>query len=360
MSGPVARGPNAATVAEQAAECFRLRRAGMSIDRIAKATGLSHGTVCNRLSRAVTDLVQPEAEAYRALQEGRLDDGLKQVYRVLADPEADADTRLRAVDRLVRPEERRSKLLGLDAPESLVVTEQRADDEASQLITSTLVAVLSALGLEDHRRAYALQFAAWELNGREGEPPAAPAELPSADRRPDVTGPYTSDGRSWLVYRGVRYDRVDAYRPADLPAVDAEVVDEYDDEPGDAVAVRAELEKIRDEFPSCSRRTAMDLKTIRRRLRELAADPGQPGAAEEAQRLTAEYRRLQSAQRAPEPEPTVAPLDGLTEADRAAVKTWPPELRARLSRSAMSRVIDRSTLDDPGGWGAKNDLRHGR
>ncbi|WP_055491020.1 hypothetical protein [Streptomyces sp. TP-A0356] len=105
-------------------------------------------------------------------------------------------------------------------------------------------------------------------------------------------------------------------------------------------------------------------KEIKRRLREIARDPSAPGVAAEAQRLAAEYRRLQVADRAarPEPadEPAVAPLDGLTEADREAVKTWPPELRARLSRSAVSRVIDRSTLDDPGGWGAKNDARRGR
>lgn len=244
MSGPAARGPNTATLAEQAAECFRLRRAGMSIDRIAKATGLSHGTVCNRISRALTDLVQPEAEAYRTLQEGRLDDGLRQVYRVLADPQADGDTRLRAVDRLVRLEERRSKLLGLDAPESLVVTEKRADEDAAELITTTLVAVLSALGLDDHRRSYGLQLAAWELHGREGDPPAAPAELPSADPEPVLSGPYTSDGRTYLVHQGVRYDRVGTYRPADLPAIDAEVIEDVDD----AEAVRAELKKIQDEF----------------------------------------------------------------------------------------------------------------
>ncbi|MGW1063337.1 hypothetical protein ACWD4F_02270 [Streptomyces aureus] len=244
MSGPAARGPNTATVAEQAAECFRLRRAGMSIDRIARSTGLSHGTVCNRISRAVTDLVQPEAEAYRTLQEGRLDDGLRQVYRVLADPAADADTRLRAVDRMVRLEERRSKLLGLDAPESLVITENRFLDEADERVANTLVTVLSVLGLDDHRRSYALQLAAWELNGREGDPPAAPAELPSAEPEPVLAGPYTSDGVTYLVHRGVRYDRVGAYRPADLPAIDAEVIEDEDD----ADAVRAELAKIQDEF----------------------------------------------------------------------------------------------------------------
>ena len=98
-------------------------------------------------------------------------------------------------------------------------------------------------------------------------------------------------------------------------------------------------------------------KQIKRRLREIKRDPAsaQPG---EAQRLAAEYRRIQSAERAPDPAPAVAPIRGLTEADADAVATWPPELRARLQRSAFSRVIDRgSSVNDPDNWGAKNDLR---
>lgn len=83
----------------------------------------------------------------------------------------------------------------------------------------------------------------------------------------------------------------------------------------------------------------MDRKTIKRRLRELAADPGQPGAAAEVQKLKGALRRIQSAERAPDPAPTVAPVRGLTEADRAAVETWPPELRARLHDGALTRVI---------------------
>ncbi|MEU9641317.1 hypothetical protein [Streptomyces sp. NPDC048188] len=46
--------------------------------------------------------------------------------------------------------------------------------------------------------------------------------------------------------------------------------------------------------------------------------------------------------------------------DAEAIKTWPRELRARLGRSSMSRVIGGSALDDPNDWGAKNDLRRGR
>ncbi|WP_328779941.1 hypothetical protein OIE52_37605 [Streptomyces canus] len=87
----------------------------------------------------------------------------------------------------------------------------------------------------------------------------------------------------------------------------------------------------------------MDRKTIKAKLRELAANPGQPGAAAEVQRLKGHLRRLT---RTPEPaaETTlsrslVAPADGLTEADRAAVETWPPELRARLYDRALTRQI---------------------
>ncbi|MFG2349451.1 hypothetical protein [Streptomyces phaeochromogenes] len=87
-------------------------------------------------------------------------------------------------------------------------------------------------------------------------------------------------------------------------------------------------------------------RQIKKRLREIARDPGAPGAAVEAQHLTAEYRRLQSAERDPasadRPERTLSDTllpDGLTEADRAAVETWPPELRARLHNHALTRQI---------------------
>lgn len=87
------------------------------------------------------------------------------------------------------------------------------------------------------------------------------------------------------------------------------------------------------------------LKAIKRRLREIKRDPGS-AAPGEAQKLHGEYRRLQSADRAPadQPEATLSrsvidPADGLTEADRAAVETWPPELRARLRDRALTRQI---------------------
>ncbi|WP_328976399.1 hypothetical protein [Streptomyces canus] len=91
----------------------------------------------------------------------------------------------------------------------------------------------------------------------------------------------------------------------------------------------------------------MDRKTIKAKLRELAANPGQPGAAAEVQRLKGHLRRLtRTPQPAADREPeatrsrsVVDPATGLTEADRAAVETWPPELRARLHDRALTRQI---------------------
>ncbi|WP_020133909.1 hypothetical protein [Streptomyces sp. 351MFTsu5.1] len=85
-------------------------------------------------------------------------------------------------------------------------------------------------------------------------------------------------------------------------------------------------------------------REIKRRLREIKRDPAS-AAPGEAQHLTAEYRRLQSAERAPAADQPERPLsdtllpEGLTGADRAAVGTWPPELRSRLHDRALTRQI---------------------
>lgn len=86
------------------------------------------------------------------------------------------------------------------------------------------------------------------------------------------------------------------------------------------------------------------LKEIKAELRKMVLAPG-PRHAERAQQLTAEIRKLKTAERsAPRTEPpaaekSVAPVSGLSEQDAAAVATWPPELRARLQGASMARVI---------------------
>ncbi|MEU8866899.1 hypothetical protein [Streptomyces umbrinus] len=102
----------------------------------------------------------------------------------------------------------------------------------------------------------------------------------------------------------------------------------------------------------------MDRKTIKRRLRELAADPSQPGAVAEVQRLKGALRRLSRPERAPAASRATEPTPA--DPDAEAITTWPEELRARMRNRALTRTIMNRRLEDPGGYGAKNDLRNRR
>ncbi|MGW2169942.1 hypothetical protein ACWC1C_05345 [Streptomyces sp. NPDC001705] len=105
-------------------------------------------------------------------------------------------------------------------------------------------------------------------------------------------------------------------------------------------------------------------RTIREEL--AAAVAADPPDARRVARLTAELkaaralwrrRRQETAVRA---QPT-APAKPSPAADSEALATWPRELRARLGRSPMSRVIDGSNAPhDPNDYGAKSDLRRAR
>jgi hypothetical protein len=100
-------------------------------------------------------------------------------------------------------------------------------------------------------------------------------------------------------------------------------------------------------------------KEIKRRLREIMRDPGASGAADEAAALRGEYRRLSRPESAPAASRSVAEPD-VPDPEAEAIATWPPELRSRLRDRALTRVILTRPRDDPGGHGAKNDLRNGR
>ncbi|MER5662320.1 sigma-70 region 4 domain-containing protein [Streptomyces mirabilis] len=268
MAKPPQARSNSATVAEQAAECFRLRRAGLSIDRIAERTGLSHGTVHNRITKAVTDLVQPEAEEYRAMQEGRLDDGLTQVYRVFTDSGAGHDDRMRAVAMMVKVEERRAKLLGLDATEAMQIAQAKADEQYIALMGEAVnwIASVATDGrgryYVDELRKYGWDVIAYLFGGREGALPELPKPLPD-----EPSWPSKSEGTEYVIVKGVRYVREGTHEPADLPFVEGEVIDDEGAEPTDGdltddqdgadtgapdddpVAVRRELEAAKAEFP---------------------------------------------------------------------------------------------------------------
>ncbi len=103
----------------------------------------------------------------------------------------------------------------------------------------------------------------------------------------------------------------------------------------------------------------MDMEAIKKRIRELRADPGQSGATEEVQRLRGAYARLKrtdgSRRRVPKEKATpVVDKDDVHAQQLAGI--WisdPPPRRG----SPYSRVIDGTPREDPGGHGRRNDAR---
>lgn len=134
-SGNTHQGWTEAQLAERRAEAYRLRLRGLSLREVGQRLGVSHTTVANWTRTEAEELVQPLATELRQQQVDRLDEMRAAVLGVLesrhyvvsngrlirlsedADPLEDDAPILQAVDRLLRIEERRSRLFGLDAPE---------------------------------------------------------------------------------------------------------------------------------------------------------------------------------------------------------------------------------------------------
>ncbi|WP_297699622.1 hypothetical protein [Mycobacterium sp.] len=122
---------NSASIAEQEIRCYELRLTGMSLDNIAKQVKLSKGTVHNRIQAHIEQRVQPLADELRAVMVDRLDTCIERLHGQILDDEL--GSRLaRNIEVLVKVEERRAKLLGVDAPERVeaTVTEVTQEDLA--------------------------------------------------------------------------------------------------------------------------------------------------------------------------------------------------------------------------------------
>lgn len=133
--------------AERDAEACRLRSRGLSYRKIAAELGTDVATAHEAVQRALRAVVQEAAEDVRAIELDRLDRMHREVMAVLErqhvtvsngkvvsrivgwqEPNADGERKpiweevlddapvLAAVDRLLKIQERRAKLLGLDAP----------------------------------------------------------------------------------------------------------------------------------------------------------------------------------------------------------------------------------------------------
>lgn len=104
---------------DRQAQALDLRRAGASLRDIGRALGVDHTTAKKYLDKAMADLQAAQnekAEATRAVELDRLERLHMALWPIATGKDTEPDTRNKTIDRLIRISERRSKLLGLDAP----------------------------------------------------------------------------------------------------------------------------------------------------------------------------------------------------------------------------------------------------
>jgi len=97
--------------AEADGEALRLRSRGMTYREIGEALGVDHSTAYRRAQRALTSVVVEAVEEHRTIELLRLDALQSSLW-----PKA-LEGNLQAVKAILSIMERRSKLLGLDAPQ---------------------------------------------------------------------------------------------------------------------------------------------------------------------------------------------------------------------------------------------------
>ncbi|MFD5058244.1 hypothetical protein [Streptomyces sp. NPDC058394] len=127
------------TTAQRDAEAARLRSKGWTYPRIAAELGFNHkADAYNAVKRVLDETVREAGDDLRALELDRLDGMYAAAMEVLerehvtvsngkvvtldGEPLPDDGPVLQAIDRLLRIQERRARLLGLDAPVKRDVT----------------------------------------------------------------------------------------------------------------------------------------------------------------------------------------------------------------------------------------------
>lgn len=185
MGAPPQARPNTAQHADRNTKIFNLRVAGLTERQIAAEVELSQTRVHEILNEEIGARVGPAAEEYVTLREAELSALWKRAFAIMATAE-DSDTKLKAMDRLVRINESRRKLRGADAPEALnIALQKRVEDEAQDVVTAILAAmdaVFAALPdldgtFQARLREYALTMAGRALREPDGDPGPEP-EVP--------------------------------------------------------------------------------------------------------------------------------------------------------------------------------------
>lgn len=139
-------------IAEKKQKCLELRKFGASFRHISEQMGISLGQVHKYVSDALSEINQitaADAEELRELELERLDIAQLAVAKLVK------QGHLGAVDRWLKISERRSKLLGLDAPiqqqvklqtekqltQTLDALQQRMDPNAFEQLITALTAL---------------------------------------------------------------------------------------------------------------------------------------------------------------------------------------------------------------------------
>lgn len=140
--------------ARRDAEACRLRAQSLTYREIAAKLGVDVHTAYDAVQRGLRDTLQEPADAVRQLELERLDELAQKAREVLLGthyvvsqgkvvrlarggaPLEDDAPKLQAIDRLLKIQERRARLLGLDSPQRVSIDAQNLGEEIRELIAA--------------------------------------------------------------------------------------------------------------------------------------------------------------------------------------------------------------------------------
>ncbi|MEV6207022.1 sigma factor-like helix-turn-helix DNA-binding protein [Kitasatospora sp. NPDC051914] len=113
-----------AAMLEEARKCYELQVAGFSTYQIAEKMGFSQKTVRTRIELHITKRVHPKVDEMRTRQVARLEVYIRSLWsKVTAGDE-------KAINAVIRTEERIARLLGLDMPQQIAVLTHTPESDA--------------------------------------------------------------------------------------------------------------------------------------------------------------------------------------------------------------------------------------
>jgi hypothetical protein len=133
------------------AEAARLRASGYSWREIGDKMGCAYGAARQRALAYLSDYAAERkagVEEFRRIQLRRLDMLTQRAMVIVHADDETTPNKLRAMDTLVKLEERRAKLLGLDAPAKTVLTDTDGNEYTQDDAREQLAAAIARLAGE--------------------------------------------------------------------------------------------------------------------------------------------------------------------------------------------------------------------